>query len=378
MSRDDGREIADRVNADIEGVIKEYWSGAIRRGDKMLLTPRIKPGQKKATSSFVVDLKGSVRGRWYRHSQNVGGWGIELLFYGEYDRLPKDKSDWRDAFQLARKFLGIVEERQESPEDAAEREERRKREKEKRDEEARHEAAEKAKKDAQRTLSAADVWKGTVPLKGTLGEAYLLARGIPPIAEWPWNPDETLRFHPALDFELDRSVGLYPAIVGKVVDAFGKSTSVWQIFLQRDQPQKADLEPSPKVGRGPSKGGAVRIGGIGSWIGIAEGIESALGAWALEDFRRPVWASLSTSGMSSFEPPLEVERIMIHPDGDKGVLSNGRILDPPGIHAARTLQSRMKAISIRCQISEICLLGDALDLLQTKRKYEQKTEPVSP
>lgn len=376
MSRDDDR-IADRLNEDIESVISKYWPSWIKVREKgqdvALLTPAVKKGQKKPTSSFKVELSGPHRGRWFRFSQNVGGWGVHLLAYGEFGRIPSSKEDWRETFQAARQHLGI-EDRQESAEEAAEREKRKAVLREQREREAAQRKAEAAAKAAERTASAEEAWKGSLELASSQGEAYLVERGLPPVSEWPWNPKHVLRFHPALDYEPNKRVGLLPAVIGKIQDEYGRSTSIWQIFLKPGKPEKADLSPSPKVGRGPASGGAVRLGGIGPHIGIAEGIETALAAWVLLGFKYPVWAGLSTGGVSGFEPPMEVERISIVPDSDLGQMDRtGRISDPPGIAAAKKLKARMDAAGIRCNVLEICALGDALDLLNTRRRHEQKS-----
>jgi hypothetical protein len=68
-----------------------------------------------------------------------------------------------------------------------------------------------------------------------------------------------------------------------------------------------------KLGLGPAGGGAVRLGGIGKKIGLAEGVESALGAWNLIGRRYPVWAALSTSGLIGIEIPLGVEEVIDFP-----------------------------------------------------------------
>lgn len=372
MSRADADYIRRQLDDRIEQVLDALNPGWERRGDTAYLTPK----SKKDLGSFTVSLGGRSkmpRGCWHRFSQSIGGGSVELVAYLETGR----RDAYREAFKWAKAFLGI-EDTREAPEAAAEREERRRREEEARKERARQAEAEKAQKDAKRTQSAAEAWKGTKPLGGSLGDAYLVERGIPPVSEWPWNPDGVLRFHPALDFEPNRDVGLFPAVVGKVSDQWGESTGIWQIYIARGEPRKADLHPSPKIGRGPAAGGAVRLGGIGSWIGVAEGIESALAAWFLWDCKRPVWACLSTSGMSAFDPPMEIERITIFPDGDQGLVQGERILDPPGITAARKLQERMKKAGIRCDVSQMCVLGDALDLLRVKRKHEQKNRDASP
>lgn len=366
MSRVPAEDIRRMLDDRIESVLNELSPGWMKRGDTAYLTPK----SKKDLGSFTVSLGGSAkmpRGCWYRFSQSIGGGSVELVGYVLEGR----KDAYREAFDWAKGFLGI-EDRRESPEEAAEREQRLAAQREQQEREAARRKAEAAAKAEKRTLSAAEVWKGTQSIRGTQGEAYLVARGLPPISEWPWSPDAVLRFHPALDCELAKSAGLFPAVVAKVQDEFGSGTSVWQIYLDRREPRKADLA-NPKVGRGPAKGGAVRLGGIEPWIGAAEGIESALAAWVLQDFKRPVWAMLSTSGMTSFEPPMEIERITIFPDSDKGLVQAGRILDPPGITAARGLRDRMTPAGIRCDIMDMATLGDCLDLLQTRRKYEQKS-----
>ncbi len=376
MSRDDSDEIHRRLNDELEGILNEYWGGWItdrRKGqDVALLTPRVKEKSKKPTSSFTVHLSGSDRGKWFRFSAGVGGYPLSLLYYGQHGTVPNGKSDYAEAYRLAREFLGI-EARQEQPEEAAEREKRKAAQKEQREREAAQRALEKEERDKKRTWSASEAWRETLSLRESHGEAYLIERGLPPVSEWPWNPDHTIRFHPALDFERDRRVGLLPAVVGRVQSQYGGGSGIWQIYLHKDKPQKADLHPSPKIGRGPAGGGAVRIGGIGPWIGVGEGIETALAAWFLIDCRRPVWACLSTSGLVGFEPPMEIERVTIFPDGDRGVIAAGRVTDPPGMKAARELKAKLDAMGIRCEISKMCVLGDSLDLLQVKRKHEQKT-----
>jgi hypothetical protein len=377
--RDDSRELADRLADDIESVLSKYWPGWIRTRQKgkdvAFATPRIKEKGKKPTSSFVVHLQGDDRGKWYRFSADLGGHSLQLLYYGEYGRLASTKEDWADTYRLAREFLGIERQREEAPEDSARREERRKLEEAQREQRRLAEKEEADRRKVARVLNAQEVWAESRSLVGTHGDAYLRARGLPPVAEWPWVPDEALRFHPALNYELDREVGRMPAIVGNVQDAWGVTIAVWQIYLNPVRPEKAGVE-NPKVGRGPASGGAVRLGGIASIIGVAEGIESALGAYVLEDYRTPVWATLSTSGMASFEPPMAVEQIKIWSDSDYGKVeeASGRILDPPGITAARALKNRLHPVGIRCTIQDGCVHGDALDLLLTKRQYEDRTK----
>lgn len=370
--RDDAEELAKRLEDRLEDLLGKYWSGWLKVGPKALLTPKLKPKQKKPTSSFTVNLTGNKRGQWYRFSEAKGGGVIALIYYGEHGNLPNSKQQWADAFRYAREFLGIQQERRTSPAEDEERQLRREKDEADRERRRQEDEEERRRKDAARTYSAQEVWDQTKSLAGTLGESYLVGRGIPPVSEWPWDCSETIRFHPALGHEVDRDAGKFPAIVGAVRDAFGDIIAVWQIYLKRDAPEKADLNPSPKMGRGPAAGGAVRIGGDADRIGAAEGMETALALWVLEGFRKPVWAMLSTSGMVSFEPPFSVKHVSIYPDGDKGVHHQGKITDPPGIKAARTLHGRMKEAGLGSNINDMTHLGDGLDLLQTRNKYETR------
>lgn len=366
MSRDDAQEIRRRLEDDIEGVLDALYPGWAQRGRTAYLTPK----NKKELGSFTVALEDGKmpRGCWYRFSQAIGGGSVELVSYNLTGR----KDAYKEAFEWARRHLGI-ERSEESAEDRASREAHQAKERREREARAKLDAEKAAKKNQERTLSAKDVWEESKPLEGTLGEQYLIARGIPPIAQWPWKPDDTLRFHPALDFEPDRDAGRLPAIVCKVVDAFGDLIAVWQIYLKRDKPEKADLSPSPKIGRGPATGGAIRIGGDAAEIDGAEGAETALGAWFLERHRRPVWSFMSTSGMKNFEPPTFVERLGIWKDGDNAVMGpQGRVLPPPGQHAAEELQKRMKSVGIKCPINDVCRDGDALDLWNARQKFEKR------
>lgn len=379
MSRyvDDSAELARRLEDDIEGVIGKYWPNwiktRVKSQDVALLTPRIKGKNKRPTSSFTVNLSGDRRGQWYRFSQSIGGGSLALLHYGHYGNVPNSKSDWAEAYKLAREFLGITQQREETDEERAEREKRREKDRKDREDRERRDAADRAAAQAVRILTANEAFDESVDLRSSHGEAYLVGRGIPPIETWPWDCRDTLRFHPSLDYELDRSVGRLPAIVAAVRDFSGSLIAVWQIFLDRRQPIKAPVI-NPKVGRGPASGGAVRIGGDAPKIGGGEGCETALGLWALEGFRMPIWSFLSTSGMEKFEPPLFVKHVSIYHDGDRAQFQNERLLEPPGMKSAKVLYGRMKDIGVGANFNEMPILGDGLDLLQTRNELERTSK----
>lgn len=158
------------------------------------------------------------------------------------------------------------------------------------------------------------------PVAGTLAEKYLHLFHLPtPPMGWP----DCLMFHPALQYP---GKGKMPALVARVDDVCGQMTGIWREFIRADG-RKADVELQ-KLGLGPVAGGAVRLGGLSPHIGTAEGVRTALGAWALIGFKYPVWSCLSTSGLIGFEVPLGVNKITAFPDGDAPIKKHGDEFTP--------------------------------------------------
>lgn len=193
---------------------------------------------------------------------------------------------------------------------------------------------------------AGQIWYAAKPIDGTPAEAYLLNRGIPrPPEGWP----DVFRFNPSVNYPQH---GKHPALICRVDNPRGVPNAIWRIYITNEG-RKADLVKT-KRGLGPAAGCAVRIGGIGPHLGIAEGVESALGAWFLTGRKFPVWAALSTSGLVGFNVPERVERLTIFPDGDRGIRKRGDQFEPsepPGRAAARKLQERLHSQSIPCVIA---------------------------
>lgn len=195
--------------------------------------------------------------------------------------------------------------------------------------------------------AAQAIWDAAVPIKGTVAERYLLNRGlIEPLGGWP----EALRFERYLKHP---NGGRFQGLVARVDDVAGELTAVWRIYLTTDG-YKADVE-NPKLGLGPAAGGAVRLGGTAARIGIAEGVETALGAMLMHGCRFPVWAGLSTAGVQNVEIPLGIERVVAFPDGDLPVKREKDALVtvqvPPGRRAAQELKNRLNNEGIPCALA---------------------------
>lgn len=214
------------------------------------------------------------------------------------------------------------------------------------------------------TLEAATaIWNACLPIAGTPAENYLACRGFTDLPA-----SLALGFHPAL---LYPGRSRMPALVCRVDDAWGAITGIWRIYLRADGRGKAEVE-NAKLGLGPCGGGAVRIGGEGPKIGLAEGLESALGAWCLTGRRYPVWAALSTSGLTGIELPLAVKQVIIYPDGDEPMRrQNGEyvpVTAAPGIKAAKACAERLKAEKVNVTIAAVPPVGiDYCDLYNASR-----------
>jgi hypothetical protein len=160
-------------------------------------------------------------------------------------------------------------------------------------------ALEKARRDL-----VTRIWHQTGPASGSLTAHYLASRGIVS----PPPPD--LHFHPVLR----HPTGAYaPAMVAAVRNVHGDVTGLHRTWLREDGAGKANLSPA-KAMLGICRGGAVRLAAVDDELGVSEGIESGLSVQQATGL--PVWAALSTSGLTGLLMPGRVRRIVVLADGD--------------------------------------------------------------
>lgn len=208
------------------------------------------------------------------------------------------------------------------------------------------EAAQQAQEEDSREYAATIIGESK-SLIATPAEIYFNRRGIADAALLNLH---CLAYHDKLSYPGSR--GTHGAVVCRVDDVIGNVTAAWRIYVTPDG-KKLDVE-NPKLGIGPAGGGAVRIGGFATKIGIAEGVESALAAYSLIGRRHPVWAALSTSGLIGFEAPLGVQHVIIFPDGDRPIKKqDGEYVPtiPPGRKAAQALRDRLLSEGVAVTIA---------------------------
>jgi hypothetical protein len=170
-----------------------------------------------------------------------------------------------------------------------------------------------------RAAQAKRLWQESLPIAGTVAEAYLRGRGI--TCELP----PTLRFHPACWH--GPTAKRFPAMLAAVQGS--GLPAVHRTFLRPDGLGKADIDPARAM-LGAVAGGAVRLADGPSRLVVGEGIESTLSlACGLLGEPATLWAALSTSGLRGLRLPAQSGRLTIACDGDG-----------PGRDAARNLAER--------------------------------------
>ena len=166
-----------------------------------------------------------------------------------------------------------------------------------------------------------------------------------------------LRFHPALYHAETKSN--HPALIAKVTDLDNRPVAIHRTWL-------VDVEPKKKLTAGPfPSGSAIRLEAFEESIGIAEGIETAISAWAT--FGIPTWAAISASGLEKWEPPKAVKKVFIFGDNDHSF--TGQLAAYRLAHRLRKLD-RLDGVKVVIPNIVGADWNDVLVLLGTERAKE--------
>src|SRR6516165_5952154 len=154
------------------------------------------------------------------------------------------------------------------------------------------------------------LWADAKPtVQGDIVDTYLRSRGVG-LDVYP----DTIRTAQSLRYYDDDAAGTFPAMLAVVHDLTGKPVTIHRTYIAPDGSGKAPVEKPRKIACRHGRSPHVRLAPVMSTMGIAEGIESALSAMKL--FRTPTWSVLSTYGIETFEPPVEIERLIVFADND--------------------------------------------------------------
>lgn len=103
-------------------------------------------------------------------------------------------------------------------------------------------------------------------------------------------------------------------MVSRITDTNGHGVNLHLTFLTKDG-KKASVTPQRKVMRGTLPAGcSIALWEPAETMGIAEGIETAMSAAIL--FKMPVWAAISATMLTKWEPPAIARNIVIFADND--------------------------------------------------------------
>jgi len=170
-----------------------------------------------------------------------------------------------------------------------------------------------------------------------------------------------------------RRVGTFRGMLVAIQDMDDRVVNLWRYYLT-DEGEKAPVE-EPKKGFGPFLHHgpfAARIGKPSDTLGVAEGLESALGAWALRG--TPVWATMNAGGLEKFAVPASlpnVNRVVIYGDNDEPDQRDRR----RGNEAAKKLKSSL--IAAGKQVTLILPASTRFDVADANKRAAQRVSTLN-
>ena len=180
------------------------------------------------------------------------------------------------------------------------------------------------------SAAALRIWREAEPLGASPAKAYLESRGI-------LAASSALRFHPQTPLGPKGRTRFLPAMIAAVSLDEGP-IAIHRTFLSSEFSTKAAFD-KPKRALGALSEAAVRLVAPASGkLGLAEGIESAMSAYALTGI--PVWATLGNERFGLVGVPESVTELHLFVDHDAG----GELAASRGLAAyaqeGRTIQVR--------------------------------------
>ncbi|VVT01101.1 DUF7146 domain-containing protein [Erythrobacter sp. EC-HK427] len=158
------------------------------------------------------------------------------------------------------------------------------------------------------SAAALAIWRKADPLHASPAKAYLESRGI-------LAASSALRFHPRTPLGPRGRALFLPAMIAAVSLDDGP-IAIHRTFLSQNASGKASFD-KPKRTLGSLDQAAVRLFAPASGrLGLAEGIESAMSAYALTGV--PVWATLGNERFGLVSVPDSVTELYLFVDHDAG------------------------------------------------------------
>jgi hypothetical protein len=168
------------------------------------------------------------------------------------------------------------------------------------------------------------------PIRATLAEAYLRARGITDLRSV-----SALRFHPRCYYRPDgtSSKEAWPALLAAVTDLAGEIQGIQRTWLDPSGGEKAPVG-TPRKAMGELHGHGVRFGTVSDVMAAGEGLETVLSLRCVLP-TMPMIAALSTSHLAALKLPNGLRRLYVARDEGK-----------PGDEAGRRLVERAREAGV--------------------------------
>ncbi|MFV7762536.1 MULTISPECIES: toprim domain-containing protein [Shewanella] len=208
---------------------------------------------------------------------------------------------------------------------------------------------------SKRLLKLQQVYHDAIPAyKSEIAMNYLRSRGLSLTPQEVQRFSKTLGFHPGLKYycterngSAPKLLGTFPCLLGIFSSAKGANLTIHRIFLRPDGHGKADVPKAKKLMSPPDfmTGGAFRLGepisldGGGKYIGVTEGIETALALYNAN--KLPCWSLYSDTVLAQFEPEPDITHVAIWADKEPS---------GAGLSSAQKLEAKLKERGIKCQI----------------------------
>jgi hypothetical protein len=172
--------------------------------------------------------------------------------------------------------------------------------------------------------AARRLFASSLPVKGSVADAYLRQRGILlPV-------DHTaLRFHPRCYYRAPSGRQIWPALIAAVTDLDGKITGAHRTWLDPSARGKAPVD-RPRRAMGHLAGNGVRFGIARHVLTAAEGIETTLALKVVMP-GMPMVAALSAAHLAALILPPTLRRLYVARDDDEaGRLALARLRERAG------------------------------------------------
>ena len=171
------------------------------------------------------------------------------------------------------------------------------------------------------------------PIRGTVAEAYLRARGITDLRDCT-----SLRFHPRCYYRgdetdpADTARDAWPALIAAATDATGAITGVHRTWLDPSGKTKAPVS-TPRRSMGLINGQGVRIGKASGIVAIGEGLETMLSLRVALPI--PIVAAGSANHLDALLLTEGLHRLYVAEDDD-----------PAGRRATASVMTRAEGVGI--------------------------------